>query len=512
MLQLRHFVGGLFACECRTDTLRENFSICASSLDAMLARATIVAVDPGEAPLTRTPVPLSRLLPAAIIAAAPTGFCLLILVALDALSLPDAALAFIAIWLALAVVLRPLLKSFAALREAIELMANDEHATPLVKSGNPLVAELWRATSRLARGSRQRLAQSRAELATSQAVLAALPDPMILLDERRRVVRANAAATEMFGADFIDRDLASALRHPAILAAADAVLRGEGERVVEFAVGLPVERQLSARIAPLAASVAEGAAILTLHDLTASKRSEQMRADFVANASHELRTPLATLLGFIETLRGPARDDREAQDRFLAIMHEQASRMARLIEDLLSLSRIEMNEHVPPTGRANLRHVLGSVAATLELRAKARGIHIVLDLADGLPEALGEPDELAQVFQNLFDNAIKYGHEGSAIEVSARLERRGAAPPLIAIAVRDHGEGIRREHLPRLTERFYRVDTARSRAMGGTGLGLAIVKHIVNRHRGRLDIASELGEGSVFTVRLRPAGEEVDAR
>jgi two-component system phosphate regulon sensor histidine kinase PhoR len=193
-------------------------------------------------------------------------------------------------------------------------------------------------------------------------------------------------------------------------------------------------------------------------------------------------------------------------------MHEQASRMARLIEDLLSLSRIEMNEHVPPTGRANLRHVLGSVAATLELRAKARGIHIVLDLADGLPEALGEPDELAQVFQNLFDNAIKYGHEGSAIEVSARLERRGAAPPLIAIAVRDHGEGIRREHLPRLTERFYRVDTARSRAMGGTGLGLAIVKHIVNRHRGRLDIASELGEGSVFTVRLRPAGEEVDAR
>ncbi len=251
---------------------------------------------------------------------------------------------------------------------------------------------------------------------------------------------------------------------------------------------------------------------MTLHDLTASKRSEQMRADFVANASHELRTPLATLLGFIETLRGPARDDREAQDRFLAIMHEQASRMARLIEDLLSLSRIEMNEHVPPTGRANLRHVLGSVAATLELRAKARGIHIVLDLADGLPEALGEPDELAQVFQNLFDNAIKYGHEGSAIEVSARLERRGAAAPLIAIAVRDHGEGIRREHLPRLTERFYRVDTARSRAMGGTGLGLAIVKHIVNRHRGRLDIASELGEGSVFTVRLRPAGEEVDAR
>jgi two-component system phosphate regulon sensor histidine kinase PhoR len=470
-----------------------------------------VPLDPREAPLTLTPVPLSRLLPATIIAAAPTGFCLFVLVALDALSLRDATLAIIGIWVALLVVLPPMLKSFVALREAIELMANDEHAAPPLNSSNPFITDLWRATSRLARGLRQRLAQSRAEQATNQAVLAALPDPMFLLDERRRVVRANAAASEMFGTDLIGRDLASALRHPAILAAADAVLGGERERVVEFALGLPIERQLSARIATLASSVTDGSAILTLHDLTTSKRSEQMRADFVANASHELRTPLATLLGFIETLRGPARDDRGAHDRFLAIMHEQASRMARLIDDLLSLSRIEMNEHVRPTGRANLHHVLGSVAATLELRAKARGMHIALDLSDALPDALGEPDELAQVFQNLLDNAIKYGHEGSPIELSARLERRGASAPLIAVAVRDHGEGIGREHLPRLTERFYRVDTARSRAMGGTGLGLAIVKHIVNRHRGRLDVVSELGEGSVFTVHLRPVNDTTDA-
>jgi len=146
------------------------------------------------------------------------------------------------------------------------------------------------------------------------------------------------------------------------------------------------------------------------------------------------------------------------------------------------------------------------------LRAKARGMRIVLDLPEDLPEVVGEPDELAQVFQNLFDNAIKYSHEGSPIEISARIDRRAAGPPFVAVAVRDHGEGIRREHLPRLTERFYRVDTARSRAMGGTGLGLAIVKHIVNRHRGRLDIASELGEGSVFTVSLRLAGEDAEAR
>jgi two-component system, OmpR family, phosphate regulon sensor histidine kinase PhoR len=410
------------------------------------------------------------------------------------------------------VVLRPLLKSLATLRAAIELVTDNDEAMPLIADRIPVIAELWRAVSRLVRASRQRLADSRAELAATQAVLAALPDPMLLLDERRRVARANEAASEMFGHDFVGRDLASRLRHPAVLAAVDAVLRGESERMVEFAVGLPVERQLSARIAPLGTHIAAGAVIVTLHDLTASKRSEQMRADFVANASHELRTPLATLLGFIETLRGPARDDRQARDRFLAIMHEQASRMARLIEDLLSLSRIEMNEHVPPTGRTNLHHVLGSVAATLELRAKARDMQILLTLPDGLPQVVGDADELAQVFQNLFDNSIKYGREGSVIEVTARVDQRGSGPPFVAVSVRDHGEGIRREHLPRLTERFYRVDTARSRAMGGTGLGLAIVKHIVNRHRGRLDIASDLGEGSVFTVNLRPAGDDAGTR
>jgi two-component system phosphate regulon sensor histidine kinase PhoR len=481
-------------------------------LDATFAGATIVIICPREAPLATSSLPLSRLLPATLIVAAPAGFALVILAVVGALSPRAALVSLIGIYLAVFLLLRPLLKSLAALRSAIERMTNDEEATPLVAGRIPLAAELWRAVSRLVRVSRQRLADSRAELAATQAVLAALPDPMVLLDERRRVVRANEAADGMFGGEFLGRDLASRLRHPAVLAAVDAVLRGEGERVVEFALGLPVERQLSARIAPLGPHVTAGAVIVTLHDLTASKRSEQMRADFVANASHELRTPLATLLGFIETLQGPARDDRQARDRFLGIMHEQASRMARLIDDLLSLSRIEMNEHVLPTGRANLRHVLGSVAATLELRAKARGMQIAVRLPDELPEAVGEADELAQVFQNLFDNAIKYGREGSLIEVTARVDRRGSGPPVVAVAVRDHGEGIRREHLPRLTERFYRVDTARSRAMGGTGLGLAIVKHIVNRHRGRLDIASELGEGSIFTVSLLLAGDDGEAR
>jgi two-component system phosphate regulon sensor histidine kinase PhoR len=248
--------------------------------------------------------------------------------------------------------------------------------------------------------------------------------------------------------------------------------------------------------------------VLSLHDITQLKRAEQMRADFIANASHELRTPLTTLTGFIETLRGPAREDAEARERFLAIMHEQAARMTRLVEDLLSLSRIELNEHVMPRGSIPLGPLLGHLADTLELRAGARGMRIRLDLPPDLPDVMGDRDELAQLFQNLLDNAIKYGRAGSDISVAATT---GVGPPhggdagggaFVSIAVRDQGEGIAREHLPRLTERFYRVDTARSREMGGTGLGLAIVKHILNRHRGFLDIESALGAGSVFTVFL----------
>jgi two-component system phosphate regulon sensor histidine kinase PhoR len=275
---------------------------------------------------------------------------------------------------------------------------------------------------------------------------------------------------------------------------------------------------MSAAFAPLARRTAEGAAaVLVLRDLTTAKRSERLRADFAANASHELRTPLATLVGFIETLRGPAREDEAARERFLAIMAEQAARMTRLVDDLLSLSRIEMNEHSAPTKPVDLAVVIGTVADALEQRAAARDMRIALKLPDNLPPALGDADELAQVFQNLLDNAIKYGAKGTTIEVTAGPSSRllsGARPGdrgALAITVRDHGQGIAREHLPRLTERFYRVDAARSRLLGGTGLGLAIVKHIVSHHRGALEIDSVLGEGSVFTVHLPAAGSSAAA-
>ena len=457
---------------------------------------------------------LPRLLVGTFVLSLPLFLILAVLVIADFLDAGPAWISAAIGYVLLALLLRPLIAGIVAIEAAIRAMAADENANPDVETWSPLLRELWLTLSRWTREIRATAKTRAAELASTRAVQAALPEPLLLLDTGRRIVRANDAAIRLLGDRLIDRDLAGALRNPAVLTATDAVLRGEGNRVVEFEMAAPVECHLSARIARLTPPTSEGAAaVLLLHDLTALKRTERLRADFVANASHELRTPLASLIGFIETLRGPARDDVTARERFLAIMAEQAGRMSRLVDDLLSLSRIEMNEHRAPTGEVVIRHVLRTVADALEQRAAVRQVRFVFDLPEDLPAVLGDADELAQVFQNLFDNAIKYGGMGTTVDVSAGPSSRilpGARPgqrsPAIAIAVRDHGSGIPRDFLPRLTERFYRVDPARSREMGGTGLGLAIVKHIVSHHRGALDIDSELGEGSVFTVHLPIAG------
>jgi two-component system phosphate regulon sensor histidine kinase PhoR len=239
-------------------------------------------------------------------------------------------------------------------------------------------------------------------------------------------------------------------------------------------------------------------ALIVLHDMTALRRAERMRADFVANASHELKTPLAGLLGFIETLRGAARDDPAARARFLGIMADQADRMRRLVDDLLMLSRIEQHEHARPEGEVDIGQVLHGVHDLLQLKASSRKIGLELSIDPGLPHAVGAFDELTIVFQNLVDNALKYAKPQTIVRVDARP----AGEDWLSVSVTDEGDGIPASHLPRLTERFYRVDNARSRQLGGTGLGLAIVKHVVSRHRGRLDIQSTQGKGSVFTVTL----------
>jgi two-component system phosphate regulon sensor histidine kinase PhoR len=337
-----------------------------------------------------------------------------------------------------------------------------------------------------------------------RAILDRLPDPLILLGPDRTVRRANAAARAAFG-----DDIAAVLRHPTLRRAIDRALAGRDSQQVDLALNVPVARQLHATVFVLDVPLADGTAtIAVLSDRSRERAVERMRADFVANASHELRTPLASLIGFIETLRGPAADDRPAQQRFLAIMAEQAERMNRIIDDLLGLSRIELTEHRPPSESVDLAALVPRIVAGFEPRVTARGVTLAVEVADGLPPVVADADQLAQVLHNLLDNAVKYGREAGTIRLSVRpvaSDPRFPARPGVLIAVADDGTGIPREHLPRLTERFYRVDAGRSRAVGGTGLGLAIVKHIVNRHRGQLAIESEEGAGTTVSVWLPQA-------
>ncbi|MFP3942442.1 MAG: ATP-binding protein [Alphaproteobacteria bacterium] len=344
------------------------------------------------------------------------------------------------------------------------------------------------------------------------SIIEQLPDPIVLLDSSGNVMLSNRAAHTVIQSAAPGRHISAAIRVPPLLDAVRKVLEGSETVAVDYSVMVPIERHLRAHVCPIrvAGTGSERRfALIIIHDMTSIRRLEQTRADFVASASHELRTPLASLSGFIETLRGPARNDETARERFLAIMEEQARRMGRLVNDLLSLSRIELNEHVPPSGTADLAEVIDDVVAALGPIARERGV--ALDVR-GLESAkvTGERDDLVQVFQNLVDNALKYGAEGKRIAIElGQGEKAGPGMPkgpVYWVSVRDFGRGIAREHLPRLTERFYRVDVRQSRDAGGTGLGLAIVKHIVSRHGGWLQIDSRPGEGSTFTVHLPPAG------
>jgi two-component system phosphate regulon sensor histidine kinase PhoR len=285
-----------------------------------------------------------------------------------------------------------------------------------------------------------------------------------------------------------------------------ALARGEDQRV-EFSERGPIDRWFQAIIMPVRRDPAlskPDLVLMTFHDLTPLRRVEEMRADFVANASHELRTPLAALSGFIETLQGSARDDAKARERFLAIMREQAHRMARLIDDLLSLSRIELNAHRRPDTPVDLVPIVRQVVDSLETLARDRGVAVNVEAANALT-VLGDRDELVRIFENLVENALKYGAPGKRVDIKLGASMSAENEPEAQVSIRDYGPGIAPEHLPRLTERFYRVDVKESRAQGGTGLGLALVKHILNRHRGRLTIESAPGAGASFTIHLPTA-------
>lgn len=345
-----------------------------------------------------------------------------------------------------------------------------------------------------------------------QALVAALPEPALLLTAHGDIVTANARVALALGPARVGDPLSFVVRVPEVLEAVRAAAADGLPRRVEFAERVPHDRWLEAHVVPLhldPASPGRGArtgggsdaVLLTFRDLTHQRRVEQMRADFVANASHELRTPLASLSGFIETLQGPARNDADARERFLGIMAVQARRMSRLIDDLLSLSRIELHVHVQPETEVDLRDILNHVCDALSPLAQDRGVTIEQACTSGQLMVRGDRDELIRLLENLVENALKYGASGERITVRVdREETDGGA--VAVVSVQDYGPGIPPEHLPRLTERFYRVNVAASRGQGGTGLGLAIVKHIVARHRGRMSIESVHGEGATFAFRL----------
>jgi two-component system phosphate regulon sensor histidine kinase PhoR len=337
-------------------------------------------------------------------------------------------------------------------------------------------------------------------------VVDAVPEPAIALDGAGQIVHANRRAEELFGARRRSGHLASMSRDPELLAAVDEALATRQGRAVELQTRVPVERRLLAMVAALDTSASRGggpALLISFRDLTEQDRLARMRADFVANASHELRTPLASLRGFVETLQGAAKDDPEARERFLKVMSEQAERMSRLVDDLLSLSRVEMREHLPLVERVDLNDALSRVIQALQPLAAKTDTTIAFEPLSEPAVIRGDRDEVVQVFQNLIQNAVKYGKAGGRIEVRVAREAAAAGRPARYLAsVKDEGPGIAPQHLPRLTERFYRVNVAASREKGGTGLGLAIVKHILNRHRGELLVDSKVGQGSTFTVAL----------
>ncbi len=372
-----------------------------------------------------------------------------------------------------------------------------------------------------------------AELSTlrlARGVAQVLPEPIFILDGDAIIDLANPAAEEFAGAQSVEgRHIAAVLRAPSVLEAAEAVAGGKPAHSVDFVTTGGVERSCRAFVAPIDDAKGGQRILVFIRDLTSERRLEQMRADFIASASHELRTPLASLLGFIETLRGPAKSDPEASDRFLGIMQAQAERMQRLVADLMSLSRIELHEHVPPSGKANVADIARDVIEGIGPLLDQSGAIVDFEQdGDGPFEIQGDADEVTQAVQNLVDNALKYGGDPALVKVrvgrgpapmlasdgeiahragdsAAQIAARRMIDPeeLVYVQVRDFGAGIERADLPRLTERFYRVNLERSRKTGGTGLGLAIVKHIVNRHKGGLQLESRLAAGTSFTCYFR---------
>ena len=446
-----------------------------------------------------------------IAAVAWPGFAVLAVLAVAGLLAPEAGLLgalamIVALWRPIRRHVHELVKLAGALddmnEEAVERAGPGRLRVDSALIARPVAAALSDAATGLRRRYRRLLVRHH----SLESLVEHLPNPVIAIDGERRIVRVASGIGAEFGSNPVGSDLASVLRDPGVLEAAERVAGTGRTEAIDFIGGPTSDAALSARIVGLAEAAPDGTrAVIEVANVTDAKRIERARSDFIANASHELRTPLSVLLGCVQTLRGPAREDGEARERFLEMMEEQAGRMSRLVADLLSLSKIELSEHQAHSASVALSPVLDHVRDASQFAARSRGMTIAIESAREDGVVIGDRDELIQLFQNLIDNAVKYGRRGSTVGVTVEQGELDGTRAMI-VSVGDEGEGIAAEHLGRLTERFYRVDAARSRELGGTGLGLAIVKHIIGRHRGRLDIESTPGAGSTFRVSL-PAAE-----
>ncbi|MDE3037484.1 MAG: PAS domain-containing protein [Pseudomonadota bacterium] len=412
----------------------------------------------------------------------------------------------------------PFLSNISALTHYVADLAQDKRARPPDLSFLSNVGELSGALSRLQRSWENKRQEMETVITEREILVDTLPDILLMTNDDKMIVRTNRAARNIFGQNLAHRHLREIIPNEKLMNAITAVIEDIRGQQVEFSLEGPVMRDFQAIIERFPIPSEGGISIvITLTDITQQKRIQRMRADFVANASHEIRTPLASIIGFIETLRGPAKDDPQAREEFLKVMADQAERMSKLVNDLLSLSKIEMNAHATPMAKVDLLRIVRAEKQHFEWACKQKNVTIRLKLTDTLPPTRGDDEELAQVVRNLVGNAIKYTNPDTEIVLGARLTSQLPEDPLfrnlsraICFSVQDKGEGIASEHIPRLSERFYRIDTARTRKVGGTGLGLAIVKHVLNRHHGLMTIDSMVGEGSTFSVYL-PVYDDVSA-
>lgn len=455
-------------------------------------------------------VPFNTLIKTVLVVTSPALLILGIYLFMGTLTVPQMIYAYVLIFVASALLTYPFLSNVAALTQYVKDLAQDKRVNAPSLSFIGMAAELSQALKRLQASWDVKKKQMETIITEREILVDTLPDILIMISDEKKIVRTNRAARAIFGQNLAGRMLNEVIQNPYLLDAVSSVIGDLKGREIEFRVEEPVIRDFLAIIERFPVPTAGGiSTVITMNDITELKSVEQMRADFVANASHELRTPLASIRGFVETLMGPAKDDEKAREEFLKIMLDQAERMQQLIGDLLSLSKIEMNVHSVPTEAADIIAVAKKEIENLKRLADAKNIRLVLNALDTIPSVKGERNELGQVAHNLISNAIKYGHADSEVTITVKattelpqdLNMRNLSR-VVMLSVRDRGEGIPKQHLPRLMERFYRVDSARTRQVGGTGLGLAIVKGIIQRHRGAITIDSVMGEGSTFAVYL----------